>query len=93
MDRVLLYKEDAYWEAVRRTLVEVFKADPDPAERLRAQVRDLTPEQRLALYHTEPLRVAADLLGTPIGEQYITAYRRLIEGGQTEGLVASGAGR
>lgn len=55
-----------YWDAVYRTLCEIFKVSPEEAKRLIGTYRgqlweDAEPLERLLAFHAEPLDVAADL--------------------------------
>lgn len=70
---------DKYWNLVKRTLSEVFKEKTNSVDILRKEVRRRPPDEQLLFYHSEPLDVAADLVGErPDGIQ-VKKYRRLAD--------------
>jgi hypothetical protein len=76
------YPEQAFWEAVTLTLINVFNQTPLEADQLvqalRSALHRMTSADRLLLCHSEPLDVAADLAGSvPADDQQVDAYRKL----------------
>ena len=70
---------DRYWDIVKRTLGDVFKESPDPADVLRREMSQSSAEEQLQFYHAEPLDVAADLAGRRPDKKQIKAYRKLAD--------------
>ncbi len=68
--------EARYWTTVRETLCRVFDADPDLAEQYRRRLLDAPAEERLLIYHNEPLDIAADLVGRAVTAADLEAYER-----------------
>lgn len=87
IDPTQLYlTELRYWQAVHRTLCEIFGTPSEEARQLidayRAQLwDDAEPLERLLAFHAEPLDVAADLAGveSPTDSQG-RAYDELVRG-------------
>jgi hypothetical protein len=58
---------ERFWTLVRKTL-QAFKADPKQADEYRRGLENARPGERIAVYHTSPLSIAADLAGRPLSE-------------------------
>ncbi len=73
-------KRRKFWERVERALDEVFQTPTGAAQTYRKAVEKAPIEEQLLVYHDEPLKVAADLIGEhSISEDQLKKYRELIE--------------
>lgn len=55
-------ERERFWNLVRNTL-KIFDADPQRADEYRQKLKDARVGERIAVYHTSPLSIAADLAG------------------------------
>jgi hypothetical protein len=71
-------EQERFWTLVRRTL-KVFGADPQRAEEYRRKLKDARTGERIAVYHTSPLSIAADLAGWsgPIPKDKLRSFLEL----------------
>jgi hypothetical protein len=70
---------DRYWALVKRTLCEVFKGNADLVDTLRKDMSQRPADEQLLFYHSEPLDVAADLVGEQPGDEQVKQDRRLAD--------------
>lgn len=82
-DRRLADDRGRFWALVRDTLVRVFDTEePEQAWRNYRRVveEEASPGERIAVYHSSPLQIAADLAGVsgrPISEAEQARYLEL----------------
>lgn len=68
---------EQFWELVRNTL-RLFDVSPDLSEEYRRKLRNARAGERIAVYHTSPLVIAADLAGrSSISEATLRGYLEL----------------
>lgn len=70
--------EARYWTAVRETLRHLYDADPRLADHYRRRLEDAEPQERLLVYHNEPLDVAADLAGRRVTADDVWIYQQRV---------------
>lgn len=91
-DRRLADDRGRFWGLVRDTLVQVFHADErnESWQSYRRTIEeDASPGERIAVYHSSPLQIAADLAGV-VGRQISEAEQARYLELQRKSLEAAG---
>jgi len=71
-------ERERFWTLVRNTL-KIFDVDPQRADEYREKLREARTGERIAVYHTSPLSIAADLAGwsKPIPDEKLAKFLEL----------------
>jgi hypothetical protein len=69
-----------YWQIVRESLQEIYRKDPDLADRQAEIIRESSPGTQQKIYQTEPFTIATDLASQgnrPPTEEEIYKYLQI----------------
>jgi hypothetical protein len=80
-----------FWQLVRRAMAQIYGSEPRLADEFRATIWGMDPKMRAFFYHSDPLSVAANLVGRSITDEDAEVYRRLPEWRVYAGLESPSA--
>lgn len=75
---------DFFWEAVEKTLVEVFASRSDQLSELRSEISGLPRDEQECFFHQEPLHLVEDFLDKRATPRQAQLYASLAESWQIE---------